>query len=67
MKKFVPEILGVLSLGAAVVVLVRQQLVSHCPIFFHIEQIHSYEALASFFVVGGVALVIGKYLGMLLR
>jgi hypothetical protein len=67
MKKFVPEILALLLLGAAVAVLVRQQVVTHCPTFFHLEEIHSYEALASFLVVGGVALVIGKYLGRLLR
>jgi hypothetical protein len=66
MKKYVPEILAVLSLCSAVLVLVLEQLTSACPIFFHFEEIHSHEALASFLIVGGVALIIGKYLGKLL-
>jgi hypothetical protein len=63
MKKFIPEMLAVLALVAAVLVLVVQRIVTDCDRWFKFEDIHNYETLASFFVVGGVALVIGKYLG----
>ncbi len=63
MKKYVPEILAVLSLCSAMLVLVHQQLTSTCDTWFHFQEIHSHEVLASFCVVAAVALVIGKYLG----
>jgi uncharacterized membrane protein required for colicin V production len=66
MKKFIPEILAALGIIGAAALLVQQHLTSSCPIFFHIEEIKSHEAAASFLVVAAVALVIGKYLGKFL-
>lgn len=63
MKKFIPEILAGLAVIVAVLVLVQRQLTSTCPIWFHIEEITSYEVAASFCVIAAVFIIIGKYLG----
>jgi hypothetical protein len=62
MKNFVPEILAVLAICLGVLVLVYQQLTTDCPIWFHFEDLKSYEVAASFCFIAAIALVVGKYL-----